>query len=48
MQEELDKIINGPQAQIIKDGYLELENLLGGGGASERTAQHMLKSIAKR
>ena len=48
MQEELDKIINGPQVQIIKDGYLELENLLGGGGASERTAQHMLKSIAKR
>jgi lipid-A-disaccharide synthase len=48
MQEELDQIINGPQAQIIKDGYLELENLLGGGGASERTAQHMLKSIAKR
>lgn len=48
MQEELDKIITGGKSQTIHEGYLALENLLGGGGASERTAQHMLKNIPKR
>ena len=48
MQEELQKIITGNQASVIQEGYKELESLLGGGGASTRTAQHMLKSITKR
>jgi lipid-A-disaccharide synthase len=48
MVEELDKITSGEKAQLILEGYIELKSLLGGQGASKRTAQHMLKSIAKR
>jgi lipid-A-disaccharide synthase len=48
MQEELDKIIDGAKAEMIRSGYQELQSMLGGQGASERTAQHMLKSIPKR
>jgi lipid-A-disaccharide synthase len=48
MQEELDKIVSGEKANFIRKGYLELQTQLGGIGASQRTAQHMLKSITKR
>jgi len=48
MQEELDKIIVGGKSETITHGYQELQSMLGGSGASRRTAQHMLKSILKR
>lgn len=48
MKEELNRIIAEKKATAILEGYEELEQLLGGGGASLRTAQHMLKSITKR
>lgn len=45
---ELEKIKVGPARIDMQNQYKQLIENLGGGGASERTAKHMLKSIGKR
>lgn len=48
MREELDKILTATHRNSMIKGYKLLSNKLGGVGASQRTALHMLKSIQKR
>lgn len=45
---ELEKIRVGQARIDMQNQYKQLIENLGGGGASERTAKHMLKSIGKR
>jgi len=48
MVDELHKIETGNDREKMKNSYKSLISMLGGEGASERTAKHMLKSIVKR
>lgn len=48
MHDELEKICAGSKRESVLAGYKELVKNLGGIGASERTAHHMLKSIRFR
>jgi lipid-A-disaccharide synthase len=48
MTQELQKIESGKEREKMQSSYKSLISKLGGPGASERTAKHMLKSIVKR
>ena len=41
LQAELTRILSGPEREKMVKEYVELEQKLGGGGASQRTAQHI-------
>jgi len=45
---EMDKMIEGPQRDVVLQQYNVLEQRLGGGGASEKTANEMLKTITNK
>lgn len=48
IQLELDKIINDENyRQMLIDKYNELEEMLGGGGASKKVAQSLFKTLSK-
>lgn len=49
LKEEFEKIINNQECRRrVMEGYERLHNMLGGSGASERTADEVMKLIAER
>ena len=46
IRDEVDQLLNNPERrkQISQD-YVSLEEILGGGGASKKVAQSLLKTI---
>ena len=47
IKSELQKILNPDHRKELLANYLLLEEKLGGGGASKKTAQHILRSLSK-
>jgi lipid-A-disaccharide synthase len=47
IKSELQKILNPDHRKELLANYLLLEEKLGGGGASKKTAQHIVRSLSK-